>query len=429
MTVISFGGSNFLRLVSNLILTRLLFPEAFGLMALVQVFMTGLNMFSDLGIATSIVQNKRGDDPDFLNTAWTLQIGRGFVLWLAGLALAMPAAALYGEPMLTWLLPVVALSAVITGFNPTNVATANRHLLLGRLTAIELGGQALGIAVMVVLAFAMQSVWALVIGGLVGNLTKMGLFHRFLPGIKNRLHWDLPTFRDLISFGKYIFFSTIAGFLIIQGDRAILGGYLSLAELGVYSVGFLMGTVPFALCTATSTAVIFPLYRMRPPAEGGQNRTALYRARRLTIGASLLFSMALAFSGIALIEFLYDPRYGLAGPIVVLLSLAMVPQIAMAPYLGVMIANGDSRRFFILQASTAAVQILYLFIGITWLGIFGAIVAPGLAALTTYPLRVVYVRIYQAWDARGDLGFMALGFVVNGFACWLYWDDIVRLIG
>ena len=55
MTMIGFGGSNFLRLVSNLILTRLLFPEAFGLMALVQVFMSGMQMFSDIGIKTAIM--------------------------------------------------------------------------------------------------------------------------------------------------------------------------------------------------------------------------------------------------------------------------------------------------------------------------------------------------------------------------------------
>ena len=59
-TVVDFGGNQFLRLASNLLLTRLLFPEAFGLMAIVQVFITGLEMFSDAGVQSSIIQNKRG---------------------------------------------------------------------------------------------------------------------------------------------------------------------------------------------------------------------------------------------------------------------------------------------------------------------------------------------------------------------------------
>ena len=63
-------------------LTRLLFPEAFGLMALIQTFMIGLAMFSDLGIGPAIIQSDRGEDPDFLNTAWVMQILRGICLWL-----------------------------------------------------------------------------------------------------------------------------------------------------------------------------------------------------------------------------------------------------------------------------------------------------------------------------------------------------------
>jgi hypothetical protein len=83
--------------VGNLILTRLLFPEAFGLMALVQVFLSGLQMFSDIGIQTSVIRSKRGEDPAFLDTAWTVQVLRGGLLWLGCLGIAGPAAAFYEE--------------------------------------------------------------------------------------------------------------------------------------------------------------------------------------------------------------------------------------------------------------------------------------------------------------------------------------------
>ncbi len=57
--VIGFGGSQFLRLISNLILTRLLIPELFGLMALVNTFIMGLYLFSDIGIRPSIIRSSR----------------------------------------------------------------------------------------------------------------------------------------------------------------------------------------------------------------------------------------------------------------------------------------------------------------------------------------------------------------------------------
>ena len=59
----------------------LLFPEAFGIMALVSVVLVGLAMFSDVGIGPAISQHKRGDDAAFLDTAWTINVVRGAALW------------------------------------------------------------------------------------------------------------------------------------------------------------------------------------------------------------------------------------------------------------------------------------------------------------------------------------------------------------
>ena len=81
-----------IRFARSLILTRLLFPEAFGLMTLVGAVMYGLAMVSDAGIAAAIVRDKRGDDSDFLDAVWTLQVCRGLLLWGGACALAYPLA-------------------------------------------------------------------------------------------------------------------------------------------------------------------------------------------------------------------------------------------------------------------------------------------------------------------------------------------------
>ena len=67
-TLAGYGVNQALRLGGNLILTRLLFPEAFGLMAIGMTVIYGVGMFADTGI-TPIVQNAQGNHPDFLNTA------------------------------------------------------------------------------------------------------------------------------------------------------------------------------------------------------------------------------------------------------------------------------------------------------------------------------------------------------------------------
>src|SRR5690554_3241925 len=101
---VGFGSQKALQLASNLILTRLLFPEAFGLMALVNVFIIGVSMFSEMGIRPALIHAKNTDNPHFLNTAWTLQIIRGSVLWGVLCALAYPASRFYSEPILAPLL-------------------------------------------------------------------------------------------------------------------------------------------------------------------------------------------------------------------------------------------------------------------------------------------------------------------------------------
>ena len=428
-TLIEYAGSNGLRLASNLVLTRILFPEAFGLMALVQVFVTGLQLFSDTGIRISIIQNERGDDPRFLNTAWTIQVGRGFLLWLATCALALPMAALYDQPMLAYLLPVVGLNTVISGFNSTKAATVNRHMMLGRLTAINLTNQAFTVLLTVLLAWWLQSVWALVIGGLIGNAAKVAQYHYRLPGENNRFAWDREAAGQLFHFGKWIFLSTAAGFVINQGDRAILGGYIGMAELGVYTIGFFLGNISFGLSQAINSKVVFPLYRMKRPAESETNRRNVFRARRLVTAGLLCVNVALAFGGIFVVDLLYDPRYALAGPVVVLMSIALVPRMVLTAYGSVLLANGDSRQYTILLGSTAILQTVFLFLGITWLGLFGAIIAPAVAALLVYPLRIASVRRYDAWDPVHDALFLGAGGLFGGIACWIHWDRISQLFG
>lgn len=428
-TALQFGGSNLIRLASNLVLTRILFPEAFGLMALVQVFLTGLNMFSDLGVNTSIVQNARGDDPDFLNTAWTLQIFRGLVLWLAACALAPVAAAIYDEPMLLQLLPVMGLTVIIQGFTTTKVATGQRHLSIGRQAFIYLGIQVITVVLMILMAWWLQSVWALVYSTLISTAIQVYLFHRLLPGIDNRFHLERDAVGQIFHFGKFIFISTIAGFLINQGDKAVLGAYVPIETLGVFNVALVLGTLPVLLGRTVAGRIMLPLFRMRPPHESPEYKAKMLQARRALVIGFLALTVIMSYGGIFLMDLLYDPRYSLAGPMVVLFGFASVPAIAFSSYDQILLASGDSKSFFYLICLTAIIQTLLLFIGISMFGILGAILAPCIALLLSYPLRNHFLQPYHANDNLADAVFLTAGFAINGFACWLHWDQIVLLIG
>ncbi|MCG7494062.1 oligosaccharide flippase family protein [Thalassobius sp. Cn5-15] len=423
-----FAAFQFLRLLSNLVLTRLLFPEAFGLMALVTVVMIGLSMFSDMGTSPAIMQSKRGDEPDFLNTAWTLQILRGFGLWLAACVLAYPIGQFYGEPLLTQILPFAALSLLIGGFNPTKLETANRHLRAGRVTLIELAVQACTLLIAITAAWALQSVWALVISGIAGAVINLILLHLWLPGPGNRLRWDQSATAELVHFGKWIFLSTICGFLVAQGDKLLIGKYLSLDQFGVYNIGYFLASFPLMLGGMVTHKVLIPIYRQSPPDQSRENFLAL-RRMRLTATAFLVATLLMmAALGPWLVGLLYDDRYAGAKGIVTLLAAMQIPQVIVLTYDRAALANGDSRRFFVLALARAVLLLGALALGLQYYGLIGGLIGIGLSGLLAYPVVVWLARHQGAWDPLHDLAFTLLGGLGAFAVLYWHWHSILTLL-
>ena len=426
-TVIGQGGGQVLRLASNLILTRLLFPEAFGLMALVGMVLIGVKLFSDIGISVSIVQNPRGDDPAFLDTAWTLGVIRGFGLAAVVALAAGPVAGFYGEPDLGLYLPLAGLTLAIAGFEPTTIETSQRHLLVGRVTMLDMAGQVIGIVVMVVLALALQSVMALVLGSILQALVRLALMWRFLPGHRNRFHWEASASGELIRFGKWVFLSTAFWFLSSQGDRAVLGKFLTLPALGIYNIGQALATVPYQVALGLSQRLMIPVYRDKP-APGSARNTRRQRQLRLALsGGTIGVILVLAYSGPWLIGVLYDDRYAMAGQVVTLLSCALLPVALGMTYDQAALAAGDSRAFFVYTAARAVTQTALMLAGVLYFGVIGAIAAIGMAAVLVYPLIIRIARRHHVWDWRHDVGFGVAGSVLAAGAIWLHWDGIAML--
>ncbi|MGH1444742.1 MAG: oligosaccharide flippase family protein [Cognatishimia sp.] len=428
LTILGFGGGQFLRLVSNLVLTRLLFPEAFGMMALVYVFMQGLNNFSDVGVTPSIMQSKRGDDPEFLNTAWTIQVIRGMLLWGVTFVIAYPAAQFFDAPMLAQLLPVVGVTLAIAGFNPTRLDTANRHLNFGRLTVIDLASQVVSLIVAIVAAWILQSVWALVISGIVGALVQLIFLSVFLPGQRNRFRWEPAAANELINFGKWIFLSTVVGFFLSQGDKIILGKYLSLETLGIYNIGFFLASFPLLMGGTVTRRILIPIYRELPPKDSPENFRKLRKMRFALSGALMGIMFALALVASWLINTLYDPRYTLAGGILVMIACAQVPHLIALTYDQAALAAGDSRRFFVLALSRTILMLAGLVIGVKVFGLLGALIGQGFAMVLVYPVVVWLARHQGTWDPRHDAAFAILGAGLMSIALYVNWPAVQALV-
>ena len=401
-TILSFGAQQAIRFGSNLVLAHLLFPEAFGTMALVTVLLIGLTMLSDMGIQPAIQSSKRGDDPDFLNTAWTLNLIRAVTLFTIACALAWPMSVFYEEPMLWQLIPVAATSLLILALEPTRAETASRHMLLGRVTLLELSAQIISVVAMLLLAWATQSIWALVAGNVVAAAARAGLAWIMLPGISNRPHIDRSCARELISYGRWIFFSTVAGFLVLQSDKLILGHFLTMEELGLYNIGFFLAGFPLLLGQQLVQRLMVPLYRASPPSESRENFLRLRRLRFMLSGFLFAAVIPLAFGGMWVVGLLYDPRYATSGAVTMIVCLALLPQMLGLTYDQVALASGDTRGFFVLNAVRAVLLVTLLLLLVPQFGIPGGPLAMVSTALLTYPLQVRLARKHGAWDILHD---------------------------
>lgn len=426
-TVGGFGFSQIIRLASNLILTRLLFPEAFGLMALVMVFLMGLGQFSDVGVTPAILQSKRGDDRDFLNTAWTIQVLRGIGLWLVACALAWPMAWLYDADLLLQMLPVSALTLLITGFRPTRMVTANRHLMLGRVTVLDMVTQAMGVVVAIVLAAWWHSVWALVVSGVVGALVEVWLNWRFLPGEANRFRWEKRAAQELIGFGKWVFLATVCGFVFTQADKILIGKFAPLDLFGIYNIGFFWASFPMLLGGMVTQKILIPIYRETPPKQSPENFAKLRKMRFVVSSLLMGFVGVFALLGVWLVSLLYDARYAQAGAVAVVLAVAQIPMLIVMTYDQAALAAGDSKRFFVLALARAVLMFAGIWIGWEAGDLLGALIGQGAAFVLAYPVVVWLARHMGAWDPLHDAVFAGIGVGIAVAALWLNGAAILSL--
>ncbi len=398
-TTLSYGVSIVLRLGSNLLLTRLLFPELFGLMSLVSTLILGLQLFSDFGLIPSIVQSKRGDDPVFLNTAWTLQIVRGFALWICSALIALPMANFYREPQLLWLIPIIGINTVLSGFNSTALLTLNRHLILGRLTLMELGTTAISLAVTLIWAWFSPTVWAIVVGTVTADVFTLFWSHQLVPGHHNRLAWEQASVKELFSFGKWIFASTAATFLAGQADRLIMGKLVPLELLGIYGIALTFASMPTSMISTISSNVIFPSVAKLADLPRQALRAKILRSRApILIVAALILAMIVSF-GDTLIVGLYDKRYAQAAWMLPILAFGIWPNVLLETSRNSLVAIGKPAY----QAYGQFLKCLTVCVGIPLgFSIMGMVGAVTVVALNDLPLYGVIAYGLQT-EGLGNL--------------------------
>lgn len=330
---LTYGAVQFLRLLNNVVLTRLLEPSVFGLMSLVVAIRVGMELVSDLGVTQNIVSNPRGQEPSFYDTAWTLHSSRNLALAVFCFLLAGPFAIFFGHPELAMILPVASLFFILSGFESTTRGVIHKQIRVGRLSVYEISLATVSMLAQIASALIFHNVWAIMVGMMITSGATLVATYFLMPGTRHRFMIDPQSARELLHFGKWVFLSSIVYFFAMNFDRLYFARQITLAELGIYGIARNLAEVISQLVVRGSGFVLYPTV-----AAAGLSpielRQKLLRGRRtLLLGAAICVGTFMALSGI-IVGLLYDPRYSQAG--------AILPILCVGVWFGILTSTNDS---------------------------------------------------------------------------------------
>jgi O-antigen/teichoic acid export membrane protein len=417
----AFGIGQLLRLATNITLARLLAPELFGVMQIVYSLRTGIELISDVGIGQNIIYNKNANDPAFYNTAWSLQIFRGILLGFIFSATAVPAANFYHFPILLPVIPIASLAVVLGGFSSTSRFLLQKEMRYSTLTAFDVIVALVSSAGQIIFAYFSPTIWALAFGPLIGVMTLAIGSHFILPGVRQKFHISRIYAKQILSFGKWIFASSIVYFLSNNFDRLYLAKTIPIELLGIYGIARTLSELLSSVVLQLGNSVIFPFVAAHSHMKRADLRVQLLPIRlKFLLTAGVGFSLFAATADLA-IGILYDQRYHAAS--------WMLPVLIFGAWFAILANINESclmglgRPNFSVFANAAkfGVLIIGLTLGVARYGVLGATVVVAVSELGRYvPILVGQYREDFSFG-RQDALVTLVAFGLLAFWEWLRW--------
>jgi O-antigen/teichoic acid export membrane protein len=406
------------RLGSNMLLTRMLAPELFGLMAIVNSVRVGTEMLSDIGVGPHVI-SERSDDSKFLNTLWSVKVVRGLGLAVVVALLAYPAALWFEDDRLLGLIPLAGVSLLSRGCGHLCEYTLARDLKQRTAFILEVSSQLVGVAFMLGFVYIYRSVWALALAGLAGDVFRMGLTHYFGRDRPHSFHWDKSVVLSLRKFGRWVLLSSTLTYMVHQGDRLVLGSLMTLSQLGNYTVAVSLAGALDGLVSKLTGGVFFPLYSMIGKTTTDQLRSRIRRLRYLLSLATIPPLAIVVSFGDVLVRLLWDSRYDDAAWMVRILAAGYLVQ-TFGKVGPIHLARGESWVGFVFESVRVVTLIAGLLIGHHFGGHYGVIVGLAVALAAEYPVTVWSTHRYRVWlwevdliSALGALGLLGVGELIR----------------
>ena len=384
------GIERILRLVRTMILTRILAPEQFGLMAIVLVLVNVFEQLSEVGIKLSVIQNKRGSDPEYLNATWWFQAMRGLGLFTIAILIAPWISSFFDKPHILKLLQISLLAIVFRGFISPRAYVLQREYKFGRMALLIQGSALFGTIVTVGYALVAKNIWALVIGYVAENCALCFLSYILAP-FTPRFDIDRKCLKELTSFARRIFGLPILSLIGYVTPTFVLGKIVTEEKLGLYALAGQLASIPIILFTKIVSPVILPGF-----ARKQDNKVSLCKAvlQISKIIATFTLPLVVYLAGCAsgLLCILWGPRYVDATIPCVLLSMLVIVKSQGIILSSTYVAVGQphlQRRFVILMT---LIIVLFIYPAVVHWGLIGAAVTVIVSNYTALLMQIFWCR-------------------------------------
>jgi O-antigen/teichoic acid export membrane protein len=328
------------------ILTRLVVAADVGTALLVSTLHLGLVMVTDAGFLQAMMQSKRGDDPRFLDTIWTLQAIRGAVLAVVCLLVAWPYARFYDLP--TALLYVTAAQLAVSGLHSTAIYQLRRQVNLQWVVSFEVIGQLLGVAITLTWAWIASSPWALVGGGAVKIVVDTIASH-FLPGrVRHRFRIDRAAVAEIRAVARWVMGSSAVSFLGAHADRLVIGRLLGEATLGIYSIAINLAEMVGMLVLRLLFGIVYPVLANEHRRDDPARLRSLFYASRWRIDVFAMSSLgALTMLGPWLVSSIWTAAWHEAGWMLQILCVRTALDLVSNSWATCLTSIGEQRLVFL----------------------------------------------------------------------------------
>jgi PST family polysaccharide transporter len=251
-------GSQAITFIVFLLLARLLKPQAFGLVALATVFLNFVQLFTDQGLSSAIVQ-RRTLEPGHLDTAFWINIALGTLLTLISVTAAELVGAFFKEPNLTSVVRWLSLSFLLSSLNSVQDAILTRELNFKALMVKSLLGNFAGGIAGVTMALLGFGVWSLVGRQLVSAVIDVVVLwkaSKWRPGFRISLH----CFNELFSYGINVVGLNILKFVNRRSGDLLIGYFLGPVALGYYTVAYRIISIVTEVMIVTIQRLALPVF-------------------------------------------------------------------------------------------------------------------------------------------------------------------------